>query len=358
MPGISKKIAQQIVDTVKDVCGHDINFIQPDGTILASTNASRVGTYHEIGFQAASSGQAIEVGDNDAFYGTQKGVNLPFSYHGNIVAVVGISGDPEEVRKYAYLAQRITGILLREQEYDARNRNAQAEMDYFVRSLIQGTPINHNYYMDFCHEHGLKETDRFLVILVEISPRYNPANLSMIEQNIMRVFRQTDSPLTTFRYPNEYLLILEEKQYRNWAYLFQGLVEQYGEILHIGVGSVHGLVHQNHSCEEAEIALRAASDGNACVEYDTLDLEILLGVIPQNTRERYLARTLDLLDETDLRMLRTYFDCEGSLKEAADTLFIHKNTLQYHLEKIKRITGYDPRVFREGAVLYLALRLI
>jgi len=36
MAEISKKTAQQIVDSVKDVCGHDVNFIQPDGSILAS----------------------------------------------------------------------------------------------------------------------------------------------------------------------------------------------------------------------------------------------------------------------------------------------------------------------------------
>lgn len=53
MAEISKKTAQQIVDSVKDVCGHDVNFIQPDGSILASTNPERVGTYHEIGHRAA-----------------------------------------------------------------------------------------------------------------------------------------------------------------------------------------------------------------------------------------------------------------------------------------------------------------
>lgn len=31
-------LAQQIVDTVKDICGHDINFIRPDGSVFASTD--------------------------------------------------------------------------------------------------------------------------------------------------------------------------------------------------------------------------------------------------------------------------------------------------------------------------------
>ena len=143
MAEISKKTAQQIVDSVKDVCGHDVNFIRPDGSILASTNPERVGTYHEIGHRAAQEGQPIEVMENDSFYGTQQGVNLPFSHHGTIVAVIGITGVPEDVRKYAYLAQRITALLLREQEYDARNRNEQVETDYEVRALRSGKPTNH-----------------------------------------------------------------------------------------------------------------------------------------------------------------------------------------------------------------------
>lgn len=31
-------LAQQIVDTVKDICGYDINFIRPDGSVFASTD--------------------------------------------------------------------------------------------------------------------------------------------------------------------------------------------------------------------------------------------------------------------------------------------------------------------------------
>ena len=36
---IGKQLATQIVDTVHDVCGHDINFINKNGLIYASTNS-------------------------------------------------------------------------------------------------------------------------------------------------------------------------------------------------------------------------------------------------------------------------------------------------------------------------------
>lgn len=117
---IDNHTAQQIVDTVKDVCGSNINFIAPDGVIVASTDPARVGTYHEIGHQAAKTGQALNVLDDNAYYGSQRGVNLPFHFHGELVGVIGISGNPSEVEKYAYLAQRITNLILRERELDLK----------------------------------------------------------------------------------------------------------------------------------------------------------------------------------------------------------------------------------------------
>ena len=55
---VDSALAQQIVNTVKDVCGYDINFISENGEIFASTNTSRIGTFHEIGKKAAFSGFA------------------------------------------------------------------------------------------------------------------------------------------------------------------------------------------------------------------------------------------------------------------------------------------------------------
>ena len=70
---ITRALAQQIVDTVRDLCGQNVNFIDCSGTIFASTDESRIGTFHEIGREAAASGSVIEVRENDHFTGTQQG---------------------------------------------------------------------------------------------------------------------------------------------------------------------------------------------------------------------------------------------------------------------------------------------
>ena len=95
---INKKTAQQIVDTVKDVCGHNINFINENGMIIASTDLTRIGTFHEGGKQVIKTGIPLEVYEDNSLSGTQKGVNIPVAHNGILTAVIGISVDPDEVR--------------------------------------------------------------------------------------------------------------------------------------------------------------------------------------------------------------------------------------------------------------------
>lgn len=52
-----------------------------------------------------------------------------------------------------------------------------------------------------------------------------------------------------------------------------------------------------------------------------------------------------------------YFEHNLSLQGAAASLFIHKNTLTYHLQKIKNATGYDPHRFKDAVALYLGCKI-
>lgn len=152
---ISRAMAQQIVDTVKDVCSQNINFIDEKGIIVASTDRDRVGTYHEVGYRVVLEGNTIEVTDDNSFRGTRKGINIPITYNGRIIAVIGISGEVEEVRKYAYLAQKITDILLKERELDALGAQKKNRLNYVIRCLVNREPLADRYLKDMLQENGL-----------------------------------------------------------------------------------------------------------------------------------------------------------------------------------------------------------
>ena len=88
MEKISKATAQKIVETVKEVCGCDVNFIEGKGRIIASTNQKRVGDFHEGGHLAAQRNETLEVFQDGQFPGARKGVNIPVCYQGR----PGLSG--------------------------------------------------------------------------------------------------------------------------------------------------------------------------------------------------------------------------------------------------------------------------
>lgn len=354
---IRRRIAQQIVETVRDVCNHNINFIDTKGVIFASTDAARVGDFHEIGRQVAVTGETIEVTDNDSYLGTHKGVNIPFVYQGELVAVIGISGDPDEVRKYAYLGQKITALILREQELEDQSNNRRQQMNYMVRALTTGEHIHHDYFAEFLESYHTDRKAEYRTVLVQLDSRYNPANLSFVGKDIYQMFAQTKSPFYTFQYPNEYILFLGASEWKRCQPMIQRLAEQYKNVLRIGVGSAVRLTRQNQSYQAAKIALQSHVPNRYVMVFDELDLEILLGSVPSDVKVQFLKKTVEFLDDKEKRLLTTYFETNFSLKETCERLFVHKNTIQYQLDKIWRKCGYNPRVFRDALVLYLGLQL-
>lgn len=57
-------------------------------------------------------------------------------------------------------------------------------------------------------------------------------------------------------------------------------------------------------------------------------------------------------------MILAYIKNNGSISKTSSDLFIHKNTLQYRLNKVAKMTGYNPRELKSLIVLYLALELM
>ncbi|MEZ2735525.1 helix-turn-helix domain-containing protein [Aneurinibacillus aneurinilyticus] len=48
-------------------------------------------------------------------------------------------------------------------------------------------------------------------------------------------------------------------------------------------------------------------------------------------------------------------ECYLHIRQAAEKLYIHRNTLIYRLKKIKQDTGYDPQISQDAVSLRLAV---
>ena len=124
----------------------------------------------------------------------------------------------------------------------------------------------------------------------------------------------------------------------------------------IAVGKQIPLIKLSESYHSALIALRNIQD-HQYINYDVLTLEIILQSISIYDKKDYLNKTIAMLSLEDLNLLHIYFEEDMSLLNTANRLFIHKNTLQYKLDRIHKLCGYNPRKFRDANILYLALKL-
>ncbi|HEX6387476.1 MAG TPA: helix-turn-helix domain-containing protein [Anaerolineae bacterium] len=104
---------------------------------------------------------------------------------------------------------------------------------------------------------------------------------------------------------------------------------------------------------------------NQVVEFNSLGVYQLLGQLEDIPAVRTFARqVIGPLAEYDeqhrsslVQTIDAYFGHHGNISQTAESLFIHRNTLLYRLERIQELTGHDLNQSNMRLALHLALKL-
>ena len=132
----------------------------------------------------------------------------------------------------------------------------------------------------------------------------------------------------------------------------------------IGVGTtVDNLKDLARSFKEAQVALEVGKvfdTEKTIVSYDNLGIARLIYQLPTTLCETFLKEifkrgSIDTLDQETLFTIQRFFENNLNVSETSRKLFVHRNTLVYRLEKIKKITGLDLREFDHAIVFKIAL---
>ena len=96
------------------------------------------------------------------------------------------------------------------------------------------------------------------------------------------------------------------------------------------------------------------------VSYDNLGIARLVYQLPTTLCEMFLKEvfkkgSIDSLDQETLFTIQKFFENNLNVSETSRKLFVHRNTLVYRLEKIKKLTGLDLREFEDAIVFKVAL---
>lgn len=132
----------------------------------------------------------------------------------------------------------------------------------------------------------------------------------------------------------------------------------------IGIGTVvEGIKDLARSFKEAQVALEVGKvfdTEKSIVSYDNLGIARLIYQLPTTLCEMFLKEvfkrgSISSLDQETLFTIQRFFENNLNVSETSRKLFVHRNTLVYRLEKIKRLTGLDLREFDDAIVFKVAL---
>lgn len=132
----------------------------------------------------------------------------------------------------------------------------------------------------------------------------------------------------------------------------------------IGVGTVaEHLRELAKSYKEAQIAIEVGKVFDTekyVINYENLGIGRLIYQLPTTLCEMFLQEVfkknpIDSLDQETLFTIHKFFENNLNVSETARKLFVHRNTLVYRLEKIKKITGLDLREFDDAITFKVAL---
>ena len=132
----------------------------------------------------------------------------------------------------------------------------------------------------------------------------------------------------------------------------------------IGIGTIADHLRElADSYKEAQTAIdvgKVFDTEKSIMHYENLGIGRLIYQLPTTLCEIFLSEvfkksSIDSLDQETLFTINKFFENNLNVSETSRKLFVHRNTLVYRLEKIKKLTGLDLRQFDHAIVFKVAL---
>lgn len=396
---LTLELARAIVNKLMNVLGKNINIMDETGIIIASGDPLRVGTFHEGAAQAIKIQKPFEVNADDVkvLEGVRPGINVPITFKDKVVGVVGITGDPAEVRNYAQLVRFTTELMLEQAELKENIYMQKRASETYLQDLLSG-----NWGKDvelFIREGshiGFDLSIPRIAMVLDLS-KYGEFLKEQDKTSYGEFLFQhkMDGVLNTLRYylnlqsdiigyigASNFVILtginLEESNEQQCLKLnklakrIAHIVEDYINFnVLIGVGRYYpGLEGLRKSYIEALNAIKLGQlfyPSKKIHFFKNLLIEHLLTKIPLSERKDFYIKTLKNLvynHDTDsncdytrelLDSLKVFLEENLSVKKTAERLYVHRNTIMHRLKKIQTMTGMDPSNFTDAFYLKLAL---
>ncbi|MDD3429005.1 MAG: sugar diacid recognition domain-containing protein [Oscillospiraceae bacterium] len=366
---LSPQSAQRIVEEIGKTIQQNINMMDENAIIIASTDATRIGHFHEGAYRViAENLPELCITPELATSTTRTGVNLPITHLNHIVGVIGITGAYEQVIGYGKIVKKMTEILMREStEQDEKRMDLRVRSRFLEDWVLSNRPLSSQSLPERAAVLGIDITlpRRVLVSSVQDLDKYVDTTsgqqlIEKVEETIAAIIEQDGSNMI-LRNNARQILIVRAAPDKHLEALANRLcymaLTKFSVYLTIGIDGNASDIHLAYI--QANKSWRAARSKHIqLLAYRNITFELFLGEISKPTKVEYLHKIFAGCNYEEISqwiyLTETYFSAEGSITQAAANLFIHKNTLQYKLKKLEELTGYDIRLPSNAPVFFIA----
>ena len=350
---MSNNVFQSVIIQLKEATDRTFGVIDTDGCVISCTDMNLLGErWPDAAVSVASSEQNTVTFGQKTFRAIVSGANF-FEY------AVFCSGDDEQARaccNLGYISFN-NAKLYYEEKHDRGT---------FVKNIIMDNILSGDIYIRAKELHFATDAPRavFLVrqlghadvatvdVLSGMFPdRMQDFVLSINETDVAVIKQLTAEPTWD---ELEQMAKAMEDTLRGELYI--------KTVIGIGTVAEH-LRGLSDSYKEAQTAIEVGKvfdTERTIMHYESLGIGRLIYQLPTTLCDIFLTEvfkknSIDSLDQETLFTINKFFENNLNVSETSRKLFVHRNTLVYRLEKIKKLTGLDLRQFDHAIVFKVAL---
>lgn len=351
---MSGRIFQNVVLQFKETTDRTIGVIDAEGTVIACSELTGIGKKWPKYVETINAAEGGCVTLENKTFKALPGWGNQFDY------AVFASGEDTVGRTVCAMAA--VALNSAKAYYEEKHDKGS-----FIKNIISDNILLSDIYMRAKELHVAAEVPRGVFVIRPVDDRTESIPLDLI-QNLFPD-RQNDFVISVGEADVALIHQLPEnitgrELERVAAQLAEALRVGGENRVFVGIGTVaNHLRDLAKSYKEAQIAIEVGKVFDTeryIINYENLGIGRLIYQLPTTLCEMFLQEVfkknpIDALDQETLFTIYKFFENNLNVSETARKLFVHRNTLVYRLEKIKKLTGLDLREFDDAITFKVAL---
>ena len=350
---MSNSVFQSVIVQLREVYDRTFGVMDAEGCVVSCTDMSLLGErFTEAALKVGSSPDSLVVFGQRTFRAIVGSSNY-FEY------AVFCSGDDEQAKTCCQLAY----IALN----DAKNfYEEKHDRGTFIKNIIMDNILPGDIYIRAKELHFSTDVPRAVFLIRQIG-RTDVATVDVLaglfpdkQQDFVLSVNEADVVVVKQIGAN----VTGEELEKMAASMEELLKNELHIKTVIGIGTVSERLRElADSYKEAQTAIdvgKVFDTEKSVINYENLGIGRLIYQLPTTLCEIFLSEvfkknSIDSLDQEALFTINKFFENNLNVSETSRKLFVHRNTLVYRLEKIKKLTGLDLRQFDHAIVFKVAL---